>query len=91
MTKELLILVRIRATKQKKSPHIYAIEKIALDKANEQLFYQGIHTTICRFGYFDTERVSHINKPKMSLEYVIDVIDWVLQQPYKVKEITVVP
>lgn len=75
----------------KKSPHIYAIEKIALDKANEQLFYQGIHTTICRFGYFDTERVSHINKPKMSLEYVIDVIDWVLQQPYKVKEITVVP
>jgi hypothetical protein len=75
----------------KRSPHIYAIEKSALDKANEQLFYQGVNTTIIRFGYFDSPRVEHIDKPKMSIEYCISVIDWILKQPHKIKDITVCP
>lgn len=75
----------------KRSPHIYAIEKSALDKANEQLFYQGVNTTIIRFGYFDSPRVEHIDKPKMSIEYCISVIDWILEQPHKIKDITVCP
>ena len=75
----------------KKQPHIYQVEKFALDKANEQLFYQGINTTIVRFGYFDSPRVAHIDKPKMSISYCVEIIDWVLQQPYRVKEITVCP
>lgn len=75
----------------KKVKHIYAVEKSALDKANHQLFYQGINTTIVRFGYFDSPRVAHIDKKKMSIEYCISVIDWVLNQPHKVKEITVCP
>lgn len=75
----------------KHRPHIYAIEKSALDKANEQLFYQGVNTTIIRFGYFDSPRVEHIDKPKMSIEYCISIIDWVLEQPHRVKEITVCP
>jgi len=75
----------------KHQPHKYAVEKFALDKANEQLFYQGVNTTILRFGYFDSPRVEHINKPKMSIEYCISIIDWVLEQPHRVKDITVVP
>lgn len=75
----------------KHRPHIYAIEKSALDKANEQLFYQGVNTTIIRFGYFDSPRVEHIDKPKMSIEYCISIIDWILEQPHQVKEITVCP
>ena len=75
----------------KKQPHIYAVEKFALDKANEQLFYQGVDTTILRFGYFNSPRVEHINKPKMSIEYCISIIDWVLQQPHRIKDLTVVP
>jgi len=75
----------------KRKPHKYAIEKFALDKANDQLFYQGVNTTNVRFGYFDTPRVEHINKPKMSIEYCISVIDWILEQPHRVKEITVCP
>jgi hypothetical protein len=75
----------------KHRPHIYAIEKSALDKANEQLFYQGVYTTIIRFGYFDSPRVEHIDKPKMSIEYCISIIDWILEQPHRVKEITVCP
>jgi len=75
----------------KKVKHIYAVEKSALDKANHQLFYQGINTTIVRFGYFDSPRVARIDKKKMSIEYCISVIDWVLNQPHRVKEVTVCP
>ena len=46
----------------KKQAHIYAVEKTALDKANHQLYYQGINTTIVRFGYFDSPRVEHIRE-----------------------------
>ena len=53
----------------KRQPWPYSIEKAALDKANEQLFYQGIDTTIVRFGYFDSPRVAHIEADKMSIEY----------------------
>ena len=75
----------------KKQPHIYQIEKSALDKANEQLFYQGVDTTIVRFGYFDSPRVSNIQVNKMSIEYCCVVVEWVLEQPHRVKDITVCP
>ena len=73
----------------KNQPHIYQIEKSALDKANDQLFYQGINTTILRCGYFDSERVAHIDKPKMDLDYVVDTVLWIIRQPYRIKELTV--
>lgn len=75
----------------KNFPHPYAVQKAALDKANEQLFYQGVKTTIVRFGYFDSPRVEHIDKPKMSVSYCVEVIDWILNQPHRVKDITVCP
>ena len=75
----------------KKTPWIYAVQKSALDKANEQLFYQGVDTTAIRFGYFDSPRVSHINESKMSIDYCVSIIDWILAQPHRVKEITVCP
>ena len=75
----------------KRVKHIYAVEKSALDKANHQLFYQGINTTIVRFGYFDSPRVAHIDKKKMTIEYCMSVIDWIINQPHKVKEITICP
>ena len=72
-------------------PHKYAVQKAALDKANEQLFYQGVDTTIVRFGYFDSPRVEHVKNPKMSIEYCISVIDWILDQPHRIKDITICP
>ena len=75
----------------KKKPHIYAIQKNALDMANEQLFYQGVDTTSIRFGYFDSPRVSHVKDNKMSIEYCLEIISWILNQPHRVKEITVCP
>lgn len=75
----------------KSFPHIYAIQKNALDKANEQLYYQGIETTCVRFGWIDTPRVEQYDVQKMTVEYCIEVIDWVLKQPHRVKEVTVTP
>ena len=75
----------------KRQPWPYAVEKAALDKANEQLFYQGINTTIIRLGYFDSPRVAHIDAKKMSIEYCCGIIGWVLRQPHRVKEITICP
>ena len=71
--------------------HLYAIEKAALDKANEQLFHNRVNTTVLRFGYIDTERVSHIDEPKLSVDYCSDIIMWTLKQPCRIKELTITP
>lgn len=72
-------------------PHIYAVQKSALDKANEQLYYQGINTTCVRFGLFDTPRSQMFKEEKMSVDYCVSVIDWILEQPHKIKDITITP
>jgi len=72
----------------KKFPHPYQIEKVALDEANRQLYYQGINTTIVRFGYFDSPRVAHIEAKKLPISYCCEIIDWILEQPYRIKDIT---
>ena len=77
---------------KKSLPHAaYAVQKSALDYANHQLFYHGVNTTILRFGYFDSERVAHVNAAKMELSYVVDTVLWVLEQPHRVKELTITP
>jgi len=76
---------------KKDQPWIYSVEKNALDKANEQLFYQGVDTTCIRFGWIDTPRVAEYKGKKMSVDYCIEVIEWVVKQPHRIKDITVVP
>jgi len=78
-------------TKGYKDNFRYGLEKKQLRDANDALFWQNVDTTIINFGYFDTERSAHKDVPKMSLDYVHDVIIWVLDQPHRVKEITVTP
>jgi hypothetical protein len=75
----------------KKDPHIYAVQKAALDKANEQLFYQGYNVTSLRLGWIDTERVAEINENKMSCRSVLDNIEWILLHPHRIKEMTITP
>ena len=75
----------------KKKPWIYAIEKSALDKANAQLFYQGVDTTIVRFGYFDSPRVADVDAKKMYIDYCCSIIHLILQQPHRIKDITICP
>ena len=68
----------------------YAVEKKALREANHQLFSDGVKTTCVNFGYIDTESQKDKDVKKMSLEYAVGIIDWILQQPHSIKEITVV-
>lgn len=75
----------------KKQPWPYAVEKAALDKANEQLYYQGVDTSIIRYGYFESPRIEHLDVYKMSMEYCVGIVDWVLNQPHRVKDITITP
>ena len=69
----------------------YGIEKKALRDVNDALFWEGVETSILNFGYFDSERSAHIDVPKMSLQYCADTVMWVLDQPYRLKELTVCP
>lgn len=67
----------------------YAVEKKALRDANSQLFDNDRPVTCINFGYFDSERSAEIVADKMSIDYCMDVIDWVIEQEHRVKELTV--
>lgn len=67
----------------------YQIHKAALDKANTQLFYAGHNVTNIKFGIFDSPSQEKHHVEKMSLQYCKDVILWILEQPYRIKSITV--
>tara|TARA_Y100000004_G_scaffold159379_1_gene186221 strand:- start:1295 stop:1723 length:429 start_codon:yes stop_codon:yes gene_type:complete len=69
----------------------YAIEKKALRDANHQLFCEGINTTCVNFGYIDTESQRDKQVEKMSVDQAVYIIDWILNQPFKIKEITLTP
>lgn len=73
----------------KKTPRIYSVQKMALDKANEQLFYQGVDTSIIRFSYIDSPSVAHVKGEKISLDECVDTVEWVLSNPNRVKEVTI--
>lgn len=70
---------------------MYAACKNTLDDLNKRLYLMGANTTSLRFGYFDTLRSAHIVKQKMTLEYVASIIQWVLDQPHRIREITIEP
>jgi len=78
-------------TKGYKDNFKYGIEKKTLREVNDQLFWQGVDTCIINYGFFDTPRSDHVDTEKMSVEYCVSIIEWILQQPHRVKEITVCP
>ena len=78
----------------KNFPHPYQSAKLALENSCNQLFYQGYDITLLKLGWVDTERTldkNNIIVDKINTDYVADVIDWVLKQKYKIKEITIIP
>ena len=67
----------------------YGIAKKALKDVNDQLFHQGVNTTCINFGYFESESTKDIDLPKMKIGYCVEMISFILNQPYRIKEITV--
>ena len=86
-----IINISSQTSDHKNNNRMYAVYKGALDDLNDRLYYEGYPTTSIRFGYFDSPRVAHIDKEKMPIEYWVDLIDWILKQPYVIKEITIAP
>ena len=72
----------------KSKAHVYAIDKNALDKANEQLYYMGHDVTSVRPGWIDTPRVAFIEEEKLNPDKVINIIDFIINCKHRVKEIT---
>lgn len=77
-------------------PHIYAVEKAALDKASQQL---SLLPDSCRIvnvkpGYIDVPRVSHITSdPKIPLDQMVDLISDLISQPLtsNIHTVTILP
>ena len=78
-------------TKGYKKTFMYGIEKKTLKDVNDQLFWQGVNTTIINFGFFDSERVANIETDKMSIDYCLSIVQWIIDQPHRIKDITVTP
>lgn len=75
-----------------KHPDRYSIEKKALNVVNDSLFYHNYNTTVVNFGRVDTPRVAHItSKPKISVSDAADIIQWVIDCPHRIKDISVSP
>lgn len=69
----------------------YSVQKLSLAVANDQLFWEGVDTCILNLGYVDTPMVRRQKFAKFSTDEVVDLIDWVIRSPHKVKELTVWP
>ena len=76
-------------TKGHKPNYKYSIEKTALHKANDQLFWAGVNTCIIHPGYVDTKMARKFNVDKLSVENIVDVFDWIINQSFCIKEISV--
>tara|TARA_Y100000816_G_scaffold249622_1_gene199260 strand:- start:369 stop:851 length:483 start_codon:yes stop_codon:yes gene_type:complete len=87
-----IICIGSNTTDQSKNwPHPYQSAKFALENSCNQLFYQGYNITLIKLGYVDTERVEKVLQDKIDCAYIVDTIDWILKQKYKIKELTIVP
>jgi len=64
----------------------YTTLKEAVKAASFQLFAQGKDITLLRPGYVDTSAVKDVTCAKIEPEYIADIIEWILKQPYRIKE-----
>ena len=86
------IVIGSNTTDQTKhKPHPYQSAKLALENSCNQLFYLGHDITLIKLGWVDTPRTKEVIDKKIDVDYVVNLIEWILKQPYRIKEITVVP
>lgn len=73
-----------------KKDYKYAVEKQALDSMNAQLFWQGVDTAILNVSYVDTGTEKNNDKERINVKYVVQTVDWIINQPFKIKEMSIV-
>ena len=74
----------------KQLPNTYEYAKLALENSCDHLFYQNYDITLIKPGYVDTPVVEYITKSKLSTNDIIETVEWILFQSFRVKEITII-
>ena len=69
----------------------YSSLKLSLEASCFQLFNQGLDITLIKPGDVDTDAVADLEVEKIEPDYIANLIEWILKQPHRIKEITVVP
>jgi len=79
----------------KNQVRLYPVTKHALEKANDQLFYIGHNVTLLKPGLLNTPRVNtkerYKDRPMMSPTWVPPVIEFIINAPFRVKDISFSP
>ena len=69
----------------------YKSSKAALESTNRDLFIEGHDTTLIKLGKVDTNRLDHINDPKILLDDIIEIFEFVLHFPHRIEVISTRP
>jgi len=70
---------------------IYKSSKSALEDACIDLFRKKYDVTLIKLGKVDTPFQKESNEPKISKQYIIDIINFVIKSPYRIEQISVRP
>lgn len=70
---------------------LYKDAKDKLKNKCSQYFHQGYDITYLAFGKVDTTFQLNNNDPKISKEYVVECVDFILKSPYRVETISIRP
>ena len=70
---------------------IYKDSKKALENACVDFYNQGHNITLIKLGKVDTPFQNEYNEPKISKQYIIDIINFVIKSPYRIEQISVRP
>lgn len=93
--KSIICLGSISSDGLKNYPHIYSVEKLALEGACRQLqnWHSPLRISLMKFGWVDTPRVRDlVDEPRLPLEEVYRTLQFILGNPQThVREVTVTP
>jgi len=70
-----------------KKNYKYAVEKQALNSMNDQLFWEGFNTSIINLSYVDTSD-EKTSEEKINVKYIIEMIDWIVAQQFRIKDMS---
>lgn len=70
---------------------IYKDSKKSLENACLDLYNTGYNITLIKLGKVDTPFQNESNEPKISKQYIIDIINFVIKSQYRIEQISVRP
>lgn len=69
----------------------YRSAKFSLEQASYDYYNEGLDIVLLKFGKVAVENQSHINEPKLDINYIISIFDIVIKSIYRIKCIDIRP